>query len=133
MNLDISIMVPDRTFLETKVGEIILPTSTGQMGVLPNHATLITSLDVGIMLIRLKTEWSSIALMGGFALIKDNKVIILANNAFHHSEVTLTDTEKAFLEAEQNYAKAQTVQQKILTSLVRRRALILFQLAQMKS
>jgi len=87
MSLDICIMAPDRVFLETQVEEVILPTNTGQIGVLSNHTPLLTGLDIGIMLVREKTEWESIALMGGFALIKENKVTILVNDAENASSV----------------------------------------------
>ena len=61
--------------------EIILPTETGEMGVLKNHAPIITGLDVGAMLVRTKEEWNSFAVMGGFAVVKKNQVTILANEA----------------------------------------------------
>ena len=74
MTLQVCIMTPDRIFWNEQAEEIILPTNTGQMGVLASHAPLITALDIGVMLIRSKNEWISVALMGGFALVKQNIV-----------------------------------------------------------
>ena len=79
MSLQISILTPERPFWNGEAEEIILPTETGEMGVLKNHAPIITGLDVGAMLIRTKEEWSSYAIMGGFALVKLNQVTIFAN------------------------------------------------------
>ena len=70
MTLKVCIMTPDQIFWNKEAEEIILPTNTGQMGVLTNHAPLITALDIGVMSIRTKTEWLPVALMGGFALVK---------------------------------------------------------------
>ena len=77
MTLQVCIMTPDRIFSNEEVDEIILPTNTGQMGVLSNHAPLMTALDVGVMLSRKKNEWTSVALMGGFALVKQNQITVL--------------------------------------------------------
>ena len=81
MTLQVCIMTPDRIFWNEQAEEIILPTNTGQMGVLASHAPLITALDIGVMLIRSKNEWISVALMGGFALLKQNQVTVLVNEA----------------------------------------------------
>jgi len=67
MSLKVCIMTPDQIFWNKEVEEIILPTNTGQMGVLTNHAPVITALDIGVMSIRTQNEWTPVALMGGFA------------------------------------------------------------------
>ena len=54
MSMQVCIMTPDRIFWNQQAEEIILPTNTGQMGVLKNHAPLMTALDIGVMLIRTK-------------------------------------------------------------------------------
>ena len=74
-------MTPDRLFFNDQAEEIVLPSNTGQMGVLTNHAPLMTALDIGVMLIRKGTEWKSVALMGGFALVQQNQVTVLVNEA----------------------------------------------------
>ena len=76
MTLQVCIMTPDRIFWNDQADEIILPTNTGQMGVLTNHAPLITALDIGVTLIRSNADWIPVALMGGFALVKQNRTYI---------------------------------------------------------
>ena len=73
MSLEITILTPQRPFWNGQAEEIILPTETGEMGVLKNHAPIITGLDVGAMLVRTKEQWTSYAIMGGFALVKQIK------------------------------------------------------------
>jgi ATP synthase F1 epsilon subunit len=81
MSLQVTILTPERPFWNGQAEEIILPTETGEMGVLKNHAPIITGLDVGAMLIRTKEQWKSVAIMGGFAVVKRNQITILANEA----------------------------------------------------
>ena len=47
--LNLRVIAPDRTVWDASVEEIILPSSTGQLGILTNHAPLLTALDVGVM------------------------------------------------------------------------------------
>ena len=54
MTLQFCIITPDRIFLDAQAEEMILPTNTGQMGVLTGHAPLITALDIGVLLYRSK-------------------------------------------------------------------------------
>ena len=46
MALHISIIAPDRTVWDADAEEVILPSSTGQLGILRCHAPLLTALDV---------------------------------------------------------------------------------------
>lgn len=87
MRLQVCILTPDRIFQNKEVEEIILPTSTGQIGVLNNHALLLTALDIGPIIFRKKSNWIALALIGGFALVQDNQVIILVNEAVASSSI----------------------------------------------
>lgn len=53
------------------------------MGVLTNHIPLLTGLDTGLIMIRKPSsnDWIYVVVMGGFALVNDNKVTILVNEA----------------------------------------------------
>jgi ATP synthase F1 epsilon subunit len=130
MSLDICIMAPDRVFLEAQVEEIILPTNTGQIGVLPNHTPLLSGLDIGVMLVREAQNWESIALMGGFALIKDNKITILVNDAENASTVNATEAETAFEAARAAFETATNQKEKIETNLALKRAKVRYQISQ---
>lgn len=99
--MEVSIVVPDRIFLKDLANEVILPTLTGQMGVLKNHIPLLTGLDVGLVVIR-KTDsnkWLPIIVTGGFALVNNNKVTILVNEAELGLQMDQTEVESNFLSA----------------------------------
>jgi len=127
MSLQISILTPERPFFSGEAEEIILPTETGQMGVLNNHAPIITGLDVGAMLIRTKDQWSSVALMGGFAVVKKNQVTILANEAEAAESINADEAQAAFEEAKANLEKAEGAKQKVEANFAFKRAKARFQ------
>jgi hypothetical protein len=68
--------------------------------------TTMTALDIGVMLIRTRMEWTSIALLGGFALIKQNKVTVLVNQAETHATIDPEQAEKTYQEAQRQWVEA---------------------------
>jgi F-type H+-transporting ATPase subunit epsilon len=122
MSLQVCIMTPDRIFWNDQAEEIILPTNTGQMGVLFNHAPLITALDIGVMLIRTKQNWISLALMGGFALVKQNQITVLVNEAESSETIEAEQAENAFNEAKTQLDQAEGQKQKVEANFVFKRA-----------
>ncbi len=130
MSLQVCIMAPDRVFWNEEATEIILPTSTGQMGVLNNHTPLITGLDIGVMLVRSGTEWVSMVLMGGFALIKDNKITILINEAELGSDIDSDQAKEVLDKAKQVLDKAESRKEKIEANLAFKRARARYQVTQ---
>lgn len=122
MSLQVSILTPERPFWNGQAEEIILPTETGEMGVLKNHAPIITGLDVGAMLIRTKEEWNSYAIMGGFALVKQNQVTILANEAQYSVNIDAEEAKNAFEKSKENLEKAEGVKEKVEANFAYKRA-----------
>jgi len=98
MALHISIIAPDRTVWDSNAEEVILPSSTGQLGILRGHAPLLTSLDIGVMRVRTDKEWTPIVLMGGFAEVENDELTILVNGA---EEAASIDKDKAQKELEE--------------------------------
>lgn len=115
-------MTPDRIFWDDQAEEIILPTNTGQMGVLENHAPLITALDIGVMLIRTKKDWISLALMGGFALVKQNQITVLVNEAESAETIEIDQAENAFNTAKTQLNQADDQKQKVEANFIFKRA-----------
>ena len=122
MALQICVMTPDCIFLNKEVDEIILPTNTGQMGVLSNHAPLITALDIGVMLVRTQKDWESVALMGGFALVKQNQVTVLVNEAESKETIDPQEAEETFASAKETLEKATGQKEKVEANFAFKRA-----------
>ena len=128
MSLQICIMTPDQIFFNEPADEIILPTNTGQMGVLANHAPLISALDIGVMLVKTQNTWSSIALMGGFALVQQNQVTVLVNEAESAKTINKEEAEAAFNEAKLQFEQAEGQKQKVEANFAFKRARARYQL-----
>nr|YP_010987543.1 ATP synthase CF1 subunit epsilon [Hydrocytium acuminatum]WOR09588.1 ATP synthase CF1 subunit epsilon [Hydrocytium acuminatum] len=127
MSLQISVMTPERIFWNGESEEIILPTNTGEMGVLKNHAALITGLDVGAMLIRTKEGWNSIAIMGGFGVIGQNRVLLLVNEAESAETINVDEAENLFNEAKLTLEQAQGTKERVEANCAFKRAKARFQ------
>jgi len=117
MSLKIQIMTPDKIFLKEEAEELILPTNTGQIGILKNHAPLITALDIGVMVMRSQSKWIFIALMGGFALVKKNQVTILVNEAESAETIDIENIEKSFIIAKEKLEQAKSQKEKVEANL----------------
>jgi F-type H+-transporting ATPase subunit epsilon len=81
MALSVKVITPDKTVWDDQVEEAILPSTTGQLGILSGHAPLLTALEIGVLRVRPGKEWKAIALMGGFAEVENNEIKILVNGA----------------------------------------------------
>ena len=113
MTLNIRIIAPDRTVWDAEAQEIILPSSTGQLGILTGHAPLLTALDIGVMRVRVDKEWMPIVLMGGFAEIENNQLTILVNGAEEASQIDLAEAEINLEEATHKLNDASSSKEKI--------------------
>nr|YP_010588192.1 ATP synthase CF1 subunit epsilon [Isoetes duriei]WAB46880.1 ATP synthase CF1 subunit epsilon [Isoetes duriei]WAB46951.1 ATP synthase CF1 subunit epsilon [Isoetes duriei] len=122
MTLNLRVMAPNRTVRNSEVQEIILSTNSGQIGVLPNHAPLLTALDIGIMKVRLNGQWSTMALMGGFAMMDDNQITILVNEAEEATEIDPEEAREAFQKAQTDLAQVEGRKQTIEANLASKRA-----------
>nr|YP_008474569.1 ATP synthase CF1 subunit epsilon [Marsilea crenata]AGI51465.1 ATP synthase CF1 subunit epsilon [Marsilea crenata] len=122
MVLNLRVMAPNRIVWNSEVREIISSTNSGQIGILPNHAPLLTALDMGVLRIRQSEQWSAMALMGGFAMIDNNQVTILVNEAERANEIDPDEARKAFQAAQADSAKAEGKKSVIEANLAFKRA-----------
>nr|YP_010704711.1 ATP synthase CF1 epsilon subunit [Corydalis longicalcarata]UZG91811.1 ATP synthase CF1 epsilon subunit [Corydalis longicalcarata] len=122
MTLNLCVLTPNRIVWDAEVKEIILSTNSGQIGVLPNHAPIATSLDIGILRIRLNDQWVKIALMGGFARIGNNEITILVNDAEKDSDIDPQEAQQTLEITEANLSRAEGKRQTIEANLAVRRA-----------
>ncbi len=107
MSFTVRVIAPDKTVWNGPAEEVILPSTTGQMGILSGHAPMLTALETGVLRVRVDKEWTPIALMGGFAEIEFNEVTILVNDAEAGSTINLEEARGVLSEAETRFNKAQ--------------------------
>jgi F-type H+-transporting ATPase subunit epsilon len=116
MTLTLRVLAPDQSVFDGSADEVILPCSTGQMGILPGHITLLTALQTGVMRLREGGQWTSIALLGGFAEVEADEVTVLVNGAELGSSIDTAAAEEAFeaaRQAAQSYEGQPTSTEKI--------------------
>jgi len=114
MSLNVRVITPDKVVWDAEAEELILPSSTGQLGILTGHAPLLTALDIGVMRLKADAGWTSIVLMEGFAEVEDNKVTILCNGAEEASSINLntaqTELEKVTLLVDEATTKKEKIE-----------------------
>jgi F-type H+-transporting ATPase subunit epsilon len=81
MSLTLRVLAPDQSVFDGSADEVILPSTTGQLGILPGHVSLLTALDFGVLRVREGGAWKAIALQGGFAEVESDEVTVLVNAA----------------------------------------------------
>ena len=105
MTLTLRVLAPDQSVFDDTADEIILPSTTGLLGILPGHISMVTAIDFGVLRVLKNGNWDSIALTGGFAEVESNEVTVLVNKA----EIG-TNIDSAKAEAELEKAKSQLTQ-----------------------
>ena len=98
MTLTLRVLAPDQSVYDDTADEIILPSTTGLLGVLPGHISMVTAIDFGVLRVLKNGNWNSIALTGGFAEVESNEVTVLVNKAEMGKNI---DSAKAEAELEQ--------------------------------
>ena len=122
MNLNVRVITPDKVVWDAMVEELILPSSTGQLGILQDHAPLLTALDIGVMRLKTDSSWTSIVLMEGFAEVEDNKVTILCNGAEEGSSIDLKTAQDELEKVTLLVDEATTKKEKIEATIELRKA-----------
>lgn len=75
------IVTPNRLLLDEQVREVTGPGTLGEFGVLPDHITFLTSLEIGTMSYRTDRGVQRLAVRGGFAEVASNVMTVLADDA----------------------------------------------------
>lgn len=105
--LQLQIVTPDRVVLDEPVRSVRLPGILGSFGVWPNHAPLISELDVGpIRVVHANGDVEYIAASGGFAKVAHNRVVVAARAAERAADIDVRRVEEAIERAKARLAEA---------------------------
>jgi len=80
------------------VSEVVLPSASGQLGVLAGHAPMMTALDVGVLRYKQDGKWKPLVVLGGFATVDSNTMSVLVNE-FEEADQINADEAKTAMEA----------------------------------
>jgi len=100
--LNLEVVTPHRIVMVEDVDSVTLPGSEGELGILPEHIPLLTTLDSGIMSYSISGKTKSIAVHWGYAQVEGNSVRVLAELAETATEIDLERAKKAEINAKEN-------------------------------
>jgi len=84
---DLRVVTPRRLLLEEQVREVTAPGTVGEFGVLPDHITFLTSLEIGTLSYRGASGTHRVAIRGGFAEVENNVMTVLADDAMFAEDI----------------------------------------------
>ena len=101
MPIQLEIVTPEKLAYQGEVDSVQLPGSEGELGVLPHHAPLVSTLGAGELRLRKGSEDEFFAIVGGFLQVLPDKVVVMAETADMASEIDLERAQEARRQAEQ--------------------------------
>ncbi len=101
MKLILEIITPVKVLLKEEVDEITIPTTEGEISILPGHVNLLSKIKPGEMKIKRGNKTELFAILGGFIDIENNHVNILADHAIRAEDIEIAKAEEAQERAKQ--------------------------------
>lgn len=105
MPIRCEIVSQDRIVFQGDVDMVVLPGTDGEMGILPHHSPLLTTLKYGIIKVKTKARDNFFTVAGGIAEIQPDLVSVLADAAENVDEIDTARAEEARRRAEEFLAK----------------------------
>ncbi len=105
MTIRCEIVSQDRMVYEGDVDIVVLPGAAGEMGILPHHAPLLTTLKYGFIRVRKQGNEEVFTVAGGVAEIQPDIVTVLADAAENIEDIDVTRAEQARQRAQEILAK----------------------------
>jgi F-type H+-transporting ATPase subunit epsilon len=103
--IELIIVTPQRQLLREKVASVQLPGASGELGILPGHAPLITELGNGELSYKASGgEQVVLAVLSGFAEVLPDRVTVLAETAERSEEIDVERAKEALARAEKRLA-----------------------------
>jgi F-type H+-transporting ATPase subunit epsilon len=102
MPIRCEIVSQDRPVFEGDVDIVVAPGTDGEMGILPHHAPLLTTLKPGVLRVRTSGREESFAISGGVMEVRPDIVTVLADAAERAEEIDISRAEEARRRAEES-------------------------------
>lgn len=93
--LNLEIVTPEKKVLDEKVDSVTIPTSSGDVGIMTNHAPMISALRSGVLSFNKGGQVERMVISGGFVEIGNNNVSVLAEFAEAADEIDGEDAKQA--------------------------------------
>lgn len=113
MAIQVEIVTRDRALYGGEADIVLLPGVEGQMGVMEGHEPLLSTLDIGEIVLRKGDQTEYIAVSGGVVEVRPDKVTVLAEAAEHADEIDIERAEQARERARQLLAESPPPERRI--------------------
>ncbi len=100
MTIRCEIVSQDRTVFQGDVDIVVLPGAAGEMGILPHHAPVLTTLKYGVIKVRHNNKEELFAVAGGVAEVQPTIITILADAAENIEDIDIVRAKAAKKRAE---------------------------------
>lgn len=118
MTIKFKIVTPERVVYENEVDEATIPTTEGQITVLPHHIPLMSLLNAGELILKKDGQEIPMAVSSGFIQVNNNEIIILADTAEHAEEIDEARASEARIRAHNLLKEAKNTEDVNYTALV---------------
>jgi F-type H+-transporting ATPase subunit epsilon len=104
--IKLDIVTVEKLVFSQDVDGVTAPGLEGELGILPQHAPLVTMLQPGVVIIKADGEETEMAVSGGYMEVRPEYIIILADSAERAEEIDIARAEAARARAEQARGEA---------------------------
>eukprot|EP00408_Alexandrium_pacificum_P027523 CAMPEP_0171195064 /NCGR_PEP_ID=MMETSP0790-20130122/21208_1 /TAXON_ID=2925 /ORGANISM="Alexandrium catenella, Strain OF101" /LENGTH=196 /DNA_ID=CAMNT_0011660273 /DNA_START=59 /DNA_END=646 /DNA_ORIENTATION=- len=111
--VQLKVLSPEGLGVTEAVSEVVLPSASGQLGVLANHAPMMTALDIGVLRFKQGGKWRPLVVMGGFASVDSNQLSILVNDFEQVDDIDLEGAKRDMEAATAALEKAESKKEKL--------------------
>ncbi|MGI6685661.1 MAG: F0F1 ATP synthase subunit epsilon [Bacillota bacterium] len=94
-SIKFEVVTPEKIVFSAEVDSLIVPAALGYLGILPNHAPMVTALDIGVIKFKTEGKTKKMAISGGFMEVINNKAVVLADTAELGDKIDLARAEEA--------------------------------------
>lgn len=120
----LEIVTPQKKVFSEDVKFLVAPGTDGELGILPEHTPLITSLNIGVLRIQQEGKNIKVVVSGGFMEVRNSKVTVLATSAERAENIDVARAEAAKQRAEARLAAKGTDLDVLRAELALKRALV---------
>lgn len=117
MSLQLEIVTPHGKVYDETIDSVVMPTTTGEVGIMPGHIPLLTELQAGEIAVTRAGRVDHLAVSKGFAQCIGDKVSILAENAISDSDIDENEVVAAMARAQEALKNAKQMGEEEIAQL----------------
>lgn len=107
MSLTLEIVTPEAPVYSDTIDSVVIPTTSGEIGVLPGHIPLLTEVESGELRVTKNGHTALLVVGGGFAQVEGDRVRVLAEHAINEEKIDEKAVEAAMARAEAQLKEAE--------------------------